>query len=598
MARTYTNVTAGSALGFKVGSQSTLNTMIANHSGTDGIFYLTQDSHRLYVGTANGYIVPVNEGIESLTSSALSTEVANWTPADKEAATGSFYYLSDTNTLAVFNGQEWVEVNTDSWKDISTQTYSASAANDVATISNTIQVVKRDANDTASTNDHQVTDSFTITGANGIGVTASGKNVTLTGDSYTLSGAASSTSNAAEIQLNSTNTANDSAVTIVGGTNTVGAGATDTSITVTQSGDTITLRAANDFATAVALSSESNGFGVQATRKSGATTAKSTVDPLITVINDASDSTSVDTIHFQSGTATLNVYSKSVIDGMLQGLNAMHYRGTFGTNGGSSGVTTITYNGSSVTVTPSTATFSIGDTLLYAGSEEQRSYGSTQYKIGSLLIAQSVDGTEDANGVIPAAKLRFDVVQEQFGSDTTYTFGTNGAYGIGLQPSVNGAGQTGVYAVTPATGGLINIAVTDGTAGTGTSRTLALSHADITTTATTGVAVTQQLETDLTVPIITAISTDGKGHVDGITTTDYTFRNTQASVDQTNTTVTTSASNNVGVVTTTVALNHGGRSDSKSLSYEINSSSLTITDGDNATASRQGLTIDMVWGSF
>lgn len=597
MARTYTNVTSGSALGFKVGAQSTLNTMIANHSGTDGIFYLTQDSHRLYVGTAGGYIVPVNEGIESITSQALSSAVAGWSAADKEAATGSFYYLSDTNTLAVFNGQEWVEINTDSWKDISTQTYSASAANDVATISNVIQVVSQDANDQSPTNDHQVSDSFTITGANGIGVTASGKNVTLTGDTYTLSGAASSTNNAAEIQLNSTNTTNDSKVTLVGGTNTVTDGP-DSALTITQSGDTITLRAANEYVTAIALSNEANGFGVQGTRNSNATTTKSTVDPLITVINDAADSSVVSTTHFQNGTAALNVYSKAVIDDMLKGLNAMHYKGTFGSTGGSSGITSISYNSTTgvVTVTPSTATFEVGDTLLYAGANETEYYGSTPYKIGSLLIAQ---GTEGSDGKITAASLHFDVVQEQFGSDTNYSFVDNGAYGIGLQPSVTGAGVTGIYSVTPAANGLIDIAVTDATTNGGTSRTLALSHGAVTTTASTGTAQTQVFDTNLTIPVVTTVSTDGMGHVDGYTTTSYTIKDTHASIDQTSTTIATSASNNVGVVTTTVALNHGNnRSDSKSVSYEINSNSLTITDGDNATAGRQGLNIEMVWGSF
>lgn len=598
MARTYTNVTSGSALGFKVGAQSTLNTMIANHSGTDGIFYLTQDSHRLYVGTAGGYIVPVNEGIESITSSALSTAVRDWTAADKEAATGSFYYLSDTNTLAVFNGQEWVEINTDSWKDISTQTYSASAANDVATISNTIQVVSQDANDQVPTTDHQVTDSFTITGANGIGVTASGKNVTLTGDTYTLSGAASTTSNAAEIQLNSTNTTNDSKVTLVGGTNTVTDGP-DSALTITQNGNTITLRAANEFVTGIALSNESNGFGVQGTRNSGATTTKSTVDPLITVINSSADNSVVSTTHFQNGTAALNVYSKAVIDDMLKGLNAMHYKGTFGSTGGSSGITSISYNSTTgtVTVVPSTATFEVGDTLLYAGANETEYYGSTPYKIGSLLIAQ---GTEGSDGKITAATLHFDVVQEQFGSDTNYIFSDNGAYGIQLVPSnVTGAGAVGAYNVTPAANGLIDIAVTDATVGGGTSRTLELSHASVTTTASTGNAQTQSFDNTLTIPAVTAVTTDGKGHVSGYTTTSYTLKDTHASVDQTTTAVTTSASNNIGVVTTTVALNHGNnQADSKSVSYEINSNSLSITDGDNATAGRQGLTIDMVWGSF
>lgn len=593
----YTNVTSGQPIGFKVGSQSTLATMIAKHSGVDGVFYLTNDSHRLYVGTAGGYIVPVNEGIETITSAALSTEVGTWTAADKEAHTGDFYYLSDDNTLAVYNGKAWVKVNPDSWKDISSQTYSASASSNEATVTNTIQMISSDG--TTTTNAQQVTDSFKIIGANGIAVTASGKNVTLTGDTYTLSADDGST-NQAKIKLDSTNTSNDSEVVIAGGVNTVGAGATDTSVTVTRSGNTITLSAANDYITAATLSAESNGFGVQATRKSGATTTKSTVDPLITVINDADNSSSVDTVHFQNGTAALQVYSKAVIDNMLRGLNAMHYRGTFGA-GGSSGLTSVTTTSSNGTITavttsPSSVKFHIGDTFLFAPTDgtESGTYGSITYKVGSLLIAQSTDGTEDSNGEIPAAKLRFAVVQEQFGSDTNFSFTTSGSYGINLKPSTS-VDSTGVYSVEPGTGGLIDITVTDGVVTGGTSRTLTLSHAAITTTETTGTAQTQALETNLTIPIVTSITTDGKGHVSGFTKTNYTLRDTQASIDQTNTTVSTSVSNNVGTVATTVALNHGGRADSKTVSYDIKSTSLKITDSDSTN---QGLNIEMVWGSF
>ena len=65
-------VTSGAKLGFKTGTQAKINEMILNQNlvtpdssklATNGTFYLTQDTHRLYVGNEDGSISSVNEGI-------------------------------------------------------------------------------------------------------------------------------------------------------------------------------------------------------------------------------------------------------------------------------------------------------------------------------------------------------------------------------------------------------------------------------------------------------------------------------------------------------------------------------------------------------
>ncbi|MBP3801476.1 MAG: hypothetical protein J6I85_05610 [Clostridia bacterium] len=53
---------------FKQGTQSALNEIRSNKTAIEGSFYLTNDTHRLYIGRANGDAVPVNEGVNTVTS--------------------------------------------------------------------------------------------------------------------------------------------------------------------------------------------------------------------------------------------------------------------------------------------------------------------------------------------------------------------------------------------------------------------------------------------------------------------------------------------------------------------------------------------------
>ena len=59
-------------IAFRHGTQSNLNTLRTNKTATAGTFYLTNDTHRLYVGVGDGDAVPVNEGITLMTSSEFA----------------------------------------------------------------------------------------------------------------------------------------------------------------------------------------------------------------------------------------------------------------------------------------------------------------------------------------------------------------------------------------------------------------------------------------------------------------------------------------------------------------------------------------------
>ena len=87
-------------LKFLRGLQSALPT-----AGTDGYFYLTTDTHRLYT-SIDGKVVPVNEGVTTVANIDALASVTG-------ANAGEFFYCTQENILCVFNGQTFVQINAD-----------------------------------------------------------------------------------------------------------------------------------------------------------------------------------------------------------------------------------------------------------------------------------------------------------------------------------------------------------------------------------------------------------------------------------------------------------------------------------------------------
>ena len=85
---------------FKRGLQASLPTQ-----GQDGCFYLTTDTHRLYVGQGTN-VVPVNQGV-------INVANVNSLPKDTAIEAGQFYYAQSENVLCVYNGNQWVQINPD-----------------------------------------------------------------------------------------------------------------------------------------------------------------------------------------------------------------------------------------------------------------------------------------------------------------------------------------------------------------------------------------------------------------------------------------------------------------------------------------------------
>lgn len=87
-------------LKFLRGLQASLPT-----AGTDGYFYLTTDTHRLYT-SIDGKVVPVNEGVITVENLDALTSVTG-------AKAGDFFYCTEENILCVYNGQTFVQINPD-----------------------------------------------------------------------------------------------------------------------------------------------------------------------------------------------------------------------------------------------------------------------------------------------------------------------------------------------------------------------------------------------------------------------------------------------------------------------------------------------------
>ena len=581
------NVKAGAFLGFKVGLQADVDTMLAAGSSAGaqhGCFYLTKDSHRLYIGNEDTSLSAVNEGIETVTWSQLesiaSSIVGN---ADaKKALTGRFYYASDQNILCVYNGTNFVQLNENTNTYVDGHSMAVSAASNVATVTSTVE----------NSSGQDFSDSFTVTGANGITITGSGKAMTISGDTYTLSSEQSGAD--VNLKLDSTNTSNDSSVKLKAGTNvTLSKAANAEEITISSANTTNASLVIDELGSST---TPTTGFKVTITDSVGA--AKSdTVDPTVSWYTDASASgTTTDSAHFANGNAVLDVYSRAAVDSKLQAVNAMTYRGKVGTSGDAVASSISYSNGvaSIVDASSNPVAVSIGDTFL---AETDGSYNGVAYKAGSLFIARSTDGTEQADGTIAASKLAFDVVAEQFSSDTNFTL-VPITDGVKLVASTGG--EKGAFKVVSGDAFISTSEATTGTSPNQT-KTITLTHANVTRTDGTGTAVTQTAKGSVTIPVVTGVTSDAKGHVTGVEVTDYTLTDTNGTLSSMSSSTSVDANNTKGTITVGATFTQSNGStlgNTPSTSFTVSSSSLKIEDDDANGGTPAGIAINMVWGSF
>lgn len=623
-------VKSGQVLSFKTGTQAAVDQILAAGSGAvHGAFYLTQDSHRLYVGNEDTSLSPVNEGVTTI---ANMTALAAITPSGadaRKALTGRFYYLSDENILCVYNGSSWIRINQNTNDVINTYTYTADTTN------NLIQGTIRD------TGNHQVEARFKVVNGDGVSVSYGTTNVTINNETYAVPtitinadyeiGVVTENSET-KVKLTSTSggSTNDSSFTVAPGNYT---GELASNVTIANDNGTLKIAAKDTKITGVSATNNSTaGFDITLSDNHNTSGLTTNFQPKITYGNIPT------TVDFVNGTATLNVYTKGEVDDVMKSLNAMHYVGTFGQlSNDPSGASDIDYDTTPgevhVFLDAEELDVHIGDTFLV---QESRAIGpsgnrKTLYK-GDLLIARSSDGTEDANGVIDPSKLTFDIVQSTYDTDTKYRFiADDDNQGIKLVSyNVTSTQTTGALLFT---GGTI-ASDADGTTtndmikvtksytdvqGSGKQCNITIKHKDVARTNTNGTAVTMATSAPSStnnwrntksISVITGVTTNESGHITGVETTSLTISDTNSYFGANAAVVTTStysgtSSKKVGIIKTETTLTNPGNSTSKATAYTaITSQSLSINDDDTqmtesgGSQAASGLNIEILWGSF
>lgn len=113
---------------FKRGTQAGFNNLTAYQ---DGCFYLTTDSHRLYVGTGNNKADLVSQSVITYPNWAAIEALSNKSSSSYApglCAEGQFYYAKAENILCTYSEGKWVQINPDHNDDHDTYVKSVSVA--------------------------------------------------------------------------------------------------------------------------------------------------------------------------------------------------------------------------------------------------------------------------------------------------------------------------------------------------------------------------------------------------------------------------------------------------------------------------------------
>lgn len=528
-----------------------LSTALPKTGLVEGAFYLTTDTDKLYICNDGNKLSLLNQVVHSVTN-------INALPKIADAAVGEFYYCLDENVLATKKAAadtSWTQINADTDTKVSNVTTATAVNSGIATVTTTVESTTK-----AGVSDGGKAGSFKIKGAGDNTITRdadgaiviTGKNDNAT---YTLG------------------TAEGGKIALKG----AGTGATNTEITVKGAGDiAITSDAAgnltvdgttlkNAIATAtqnVTITSVKNEFAAdgkfttEVATAAGATTAPA-VTPIIKLGTNATE------YKFESGTATLPVYTKTEVDTKIdtyfKAADAMVYRGTV-----------------SKAADLPTANVQCGETYKVAAAG---TYAGTACKVGDLIIAK-VDAAT-------ATDATWDVVPS--GDDQVIT-GDVANTGITIS---DGAGV--LAGITLANGDCTTVA---GTA-SGKVTTIKVNHNQATGTLATGSTtdVTQTAKGTAEFSAITGITRDAYGHITGTTVKKLTVVDTDTHHDVTAVATTATHSSSGAVITTT--LTQDGVTRNVQTTLNVVSDNLTVTNGGtDGTTAKNTLKINLEWGNF
>ena len=588
------NVLRDAKVGFLTGAQSSIDAMLskgANAGAKHGYFYLTKDSHRLYIGNSDGSISAVNEGVQTVTY--LGDLPTLQTAADKVAYTGRFFYVqykdstagqvdsNIANILCVYNGSTWVQINANTDTHVNSNTYTTSTTGATATIRNAI----------GSTDGGSVTGTFNIVTAGGLKIAnTAGKtnSITLTGDKFTLAAGDGATGEV-KLNLSSTNGQAGSSVTLKSDPNTT---------VLTRKDNVITISGRVNASLAIAnAASGKTGFTVTVKDNQGKTVTGS-YDPIIKYGSKAQSSTKL-----VNGEFNINAYNKEEIDQLMRDLNAMEYRGTVGANGTAATAWTELLN----------LRQKVGYTYLFSS---KITVNSIEHTAGTLAIARGTEYTAadlaagtitDASliGTINPATLTWDFVESTNDTDTTYKLYTTST-GIGFKLQDSSGGVKGQVKYAGAGGLTVSQSLQGGvdiSADRSAENVITITHNTVKRTDTNTnpekIKLSSQtpathLNDTITIPVITSLRTNEEGHVTGVNTVNYELNDTATVITGMSSAASKNSDGSIALSTKVTATSSSGKSmvQNGTATATIKSSSLTLG------ASGSSVSIDMTWGEF
>ena len=574
-----TDIDNGSKVKFLLGTQEALEPYIAGTtSAVNGTFYLTNDTHRLYVGNNAGKAVPVNEGVTTVQNLTLLESTYS-----DIAHPGEFFYITDGNILCVCAGldsagkKHFVQINNNTDTFVKSATTTITATDSVATLAQKFEY---------GGGSGDFTDTFQIAAAGGISVSVDGTKVTLTGTTNKglgFSVVSDSVAATATATLKLTDSKNNTVTTDIKSANS-----NLLNLTTDTDGKVLTLTPKDQSITGIDVSAAETGFKTTITNWDG-DEVSDTIDPQITYGSNGQS-----TVSFTNGTATLDVYTKGEVDALERAINAMTYKGLTRSD---------TYTGSDIndipawsTIVNNNGTTKIGDTYLFVDSIKVSQTGSSEngetYAKGTLAIAKTSTNGENSNGYLTGT-IDWDYVQSTVDTDTTYKFlvdTTNKKVQLISNVDNNAKGS-----ITFANGTLTTAAVTS--ADDGQSATVKFNHntvtrKDTTTTATQDVATPDNLAAATSVTIVDGVTTDNYGHITAVNTKTVTLKDTTSKI--TDFTGSVAVSNKIATLSSSIKTEYGSNNEdtiTKEL-YKITSDTLSLT------ASNNQLTVELEWGSF
>lgn len=586
-------------LQFLRGLQANLDNL---SSVQDGAFYLTEDTHRLYVGQGTELVelnksVTIVETLADLPSSNI-----------KE---GQFYYVSGINVLCVYKNGDWVQINPDTrLKEVTTAIQNKNkGTEDVfdtgVEITDTFIQTSTDGNDSNPTN----TKSFE---AINLKVEAiENDTVLFTGDTYQVNTPAKSNietevngekiityNKEAEIELqrNVAAKTGDEAVVkdvvkIVGNTGI-------TSITTDESTQTITIVPTVNEEMSNECDDEDGTITIRVKETEGGSELTTSFTPSFQYGKEKT------AVHFKNDNekylADFDVYTIDEIDDIIDSLDDSIKENIRANNA-------MTYKGSmtsfiNIETSLPKEEVSNGDVWMLATPEPVVLLDGTIYKPGDFFIAS---GTENEDGYIPEDQLTWNYIPA--GNDTYvtgYDAETKAFQILDGQNSNDIVGSVNVIQGTEDDDDIIVVPNSVKTSsGDGVEVTYTIKHksqdssehgketnADQIAAGTNG----QKIETEI--PVIDSLAVDSNGHVTqwDVKTVKLVDSHNRIDADNSDLTIAATGTDKKSVeLSTLLAMTDG---DTKTYTYSIKSEATNIeldTTGDNSDVK-----VSLVWGTF